>query len=78
LANEKAYPPEVKVAAGKKKEKKYTPKPEHLKTPEEKARDAAKLAAESVKQGLQVGIDGTTKLKDALVETVTGTGGGEK
>lgn len=69
-ANEKAYPPEVK-AVGKKKEKKYTPKPEHLKTPEEKARDAAKAAADSAKEGVQVGLEETTKLKDAIVDAVT-------
>jgi len=69
-ANDKAYPPEVKPAA-KKKEKKYTPKPEHLKTPEEKARDAAKAAAESAKEGVQVGIEETQKLKDAIVDSVS-------
>lgn len=35
-----AYPPEKKEVV-KKKEKKYTPKPEHLKTEEEKAKDRA-------------------------------------
>ncbi|GAA5979270.1 hypothetical protein JCM5350_006949 [Sporobolomyces pararoseus] len=70
-ANEKAYPPEVKPVV-KKKEKKYTPKPEHLKTPEEKARDAAKAAADAAKAGVQTGIEETQKLKDAIVETVAG------
>ncbi|GAA6058702.1 hypothetical protein JCM10212_003390 [Sporobolomyces blumeae] len=71
LAADKAYPPEVKPVA-KKKEKKYTPKPEHLKTPEEKARDAAKAAADAAKEGAKVGIEETQKLKDAIVETVAG------
>ncbi|CEQ38939.1 SPOSA6832_00406 [Sporobolomyces salmonicolor] len=65
-AEQKAYPPEVKPAA-KKKEKKYTPKPEHLKTPEEKARDAAKAAADAVKAGL----DETAKMAQAVAEEVT-------
>ncbi|GAA5973691.1 hypothetical protein JCM21900_006516 [Sporobolomyces salmonicolor] len=65
-AEQKAYPPEVKPAA-KKKEKKYTPKPEHLKTPEEKARDAAKAAADAVKTGL----DETAKMAQAVAEELT-------
>lgn len=69
--NELAYPPEKKPVV-KKKEKKYTPKPEHLKTPEEKARDAAKAAADAAKAGAQVGVEETQKLKDAIVETVAG------
>ncbi|GAA5843001.1 hypothetical protein JCM3766R1_001658 [Sporobolomyces carnicolor] len=69
--NELAYPPEKKPVV-KKKEKKYTPKPEHLKTPEEKARDAAKAAADAAKAGAQVVVEETQKLKDAIVETVAG------
>ncbi|GAA5820107.1 hypothetical protein JCM3770_003354 [Rhodotorula araucariae] len=64
-AERRAYPPEVKPAA-KKKEKKYTPKPDHLKTPEERARDAAKAA-----QVGQNGLSETEKLREAVVETLS-------
>lgn len=62
-----AYPPEVK-AAPKKKEKKYTPKPEHLKTDEEKARDQA---AASLAGGLPEatgGLNETAALAKAVEE----------
>ncbi len=45
-----AYPPEVKEV--KKKAKKYTPKPEHLKTEEEKANDKALAETASLKNAL--------------------------
>lgn len=54
-----AYPPEKKEVV-KKKEKKYTPKPEHLKTEEEKAKDRA--AAE------KAGLEETKDLKKVVDE----------
>ncbi|BGP21734.1 tyrosyl-tRNA synthetase [Rhodotorula toruloides] len=59
-AEKRAYPVEVKQVPAKKKVKKYTPKPEHLKTPEEKARDAEKA-----------GLDETAQLREAVVETLS-------
>ncbi|SCZ90605.1 BZ3500_MvSof-1268-A1-R1_Chr1-3g02095 [Microbotryum saponariae] len=68
-AEAKAYPPEVK-ATKPKKEKKFTPKPEHLKTPEEKARDAAAAAAAAggaeAETGKASGVESTGDLKKAL------------
>ncbi|TNY21824.1 tyrosyl-tRNA synthetase [Rhodotorula diobovata] len=65
-AEARAYPPEVKPET-KKKVKKYTPKPEHLKTPEEKARDAEKAAAAAAQNGLGE----TEKLREAVVDTLS-------
>ncbi|KWU45324.1 tyrosyl-tRNA synthetase [Rhodotorula sp. JG-1b] len=69
-AERKAYPPEVKAVPAKKKEKKYTPKPEHLMTPEEKARQAEKDAAFAAKQQ-KAGLTETEKMREAVVETLS-------
>lgn len=70
-AERRAYPPEVKPAA-KKKEKKYTPKPEHLMTPEEKARQAEKDAAFAAKkQPKQGGLNETEQLREAVVDSLS-------
>lgn len=47
-AEQRAYPPEKKEEVKKKKEKKYTPKPEHLKTEAEKQADREKAAADGI------------------------------
>ncbi|KAI5475638.1 tyrosyl-tRNA synthetase [Pseudohyphozyma bogoriensis] len=59
-----AYPVEVPVKEVKKKVKKYTPKPDHLKTPEERAKDAA--AAGAAGAG---GLHETEALREAIEET---------
>ncbi|GAA5994992.1 tyrosine--tRNA ligase TYS1 [Rhodotorula paludigena] len=68
---QRAYPPEVKAVPAKKKEKKYTPKPEHLKTPEEKARDAAKAAEAAAKEGAKKGLNEVEQLREAVVDTLS-------
>jgi tyrosyl-tRNA synthetase len=55
----------------KKKEKKYTPKPEHLMTPEEKARQAEKDAAFAAKHQKAGGLTETEKMREAVVETLS-------
>ncbi|GAA6001944.1 hypothetical protein JCM10207_002391 [Rhodosporidiobolus poonsookiae] len=73
-AETRAYPPEVKVAP-KKKEKKYTPKPEHLMTPEEKERAAQKdkefAEKEAKKQANKSGLNETEALREAVVDTLS-------
>ncbi|BGP12744.1 hypothetical protein JCM10213_008883 [Rhodosporidiobolus nylandii] len=72
-AEQRAYPPEVKVAA-KKKEKKYTPKPEHLMSPEEKERAAQKdkeFAEKAAKKAAGKGLNETEKLREAVVDTLS-------
>ncbi|GAA5926427.1 hypothetical protein JCM3775_001013 [Rhodotorula graminis] len=69
-AEARAYPPEVKQVKVKAK-KAYTPKPEHLKTAEEKARDAAAAAADGAKGVVRTGLDEAEKLRAAVVDTLS-------
>lgn len=63
-AEQGAYPPEKKDdAPKKKKEKKYTPKPEHLKTEAEKQADREKAAAAAAEGQ---GVNETNSLKKAI------------
>lgn len=70
-AEARAYPPEVK-AAPKKKEKKYTPKPEHLMTPEEKAAQAARDKEFAEKAAKKGGLNEVEQLKEAVIDTLSG------
>jgi tyrosyl-tRNA synthetase len=70
-AEARAYPPEVK-AAPKKKEKKYTPKPEHLMTPEEKAAQAVRDKEFAEKAAKKGGLNEVEKLKEAVIDTLSG------
>ncbi|GAA5835234.1 hypothetical protein JCM11251_006652 [Rhodosporidiobolus azoricus] len=76
-AEQRAYPPEAK-AAPKKKEKKYTPKPEHLMTPEEKERAAAKdkefaekAAKKEANKAAGGALDEMKELKQAVIDTLS-------
>ncbi|GAA5976861.1 hypothetical protein JCM11641_000893 [Rhodosporidiobolus odoratus] len=72
-AEQRAYPSEGKVAA-KTKGKKYTPKPEHLMTPEEKERAAQKdkeFAEKAAKKAANKGLNETEKLREAVVDTLS-------